>query len=535
MSASPTTRNNAAPSVAARDALVAGPAIRSPTRYFIGISPGLRLDIQLCILLLLLTAVMVLPGVLTLPMELWDESRNANNAMEITRHGNWMVPTFGYVPDHWNTKPPLLIWLMASLLRTGLDPLIAVRLPSVAATMGSVLLVYLTCRISIQDRLAGVLSGLMIFSSVLFLGDHVGRTGDYDALLSLLGLGFVLCVGCYIDAPADRSGAWIGGGAVLLFLAFMTKGVAAGLSIPGLIAYAVARGRLVAILRDWRLFVSVLGVIAGVAGWLLIRERLDPGYFAAVWNNDVSGRLLSISDGHAEGPLFYLKVLAVGFEPAILLSPTLLLTRRDPDPDRRRLCLLMTLTALSSLIALSCARTKIYWYVAPLVPLLAIAIGTATTSFLRRPGLEVSPWVVLRPIAVAMLLAFWCLNIHAPDGNSAFASDRVQYGAFLKELRGQYQIDGATIIDDGMPNESGLRHYNPIARFFVEDAGRRGDHIHMISSDEAPPKDVPIISCDPQIRDWLKSRSSFSLTYANSHCVIGRLLTSAAEPVTADR
>src|SRR4051794_15394679 len=210
---------------------------RIPARGLFASSPGSRLDIQCCALLLGLTAIMLLPGSLTLPMELWDESRNANSALEIAKHGGWMVPLFDGAPDHWNTKPPLLIWIMAALLRTGLDPMLAVRLPSVAAAMGSVLLVYLSCRIVIRDRLAGMLGGMLVICSTLFMGDHVGRMGDYDALLSLFCLGFVLCSGHYIDYASDRPALWIGAAGVLLFLAIMTKGIAACMTLPGLLAY----------------------------------------------------------------------------------------------------------------------------------------------------------------------------------------------------------------------------------------------------------------------------------------------------------
>src|SRR6516165_7241321 len=63
----------------------------------------------------------------SLPLQLWDESRNANNALEIARYGHWLVPTYKGVSDHWNTKPPLLIWQMAALMRLGLPPLLAIR------------------------------------------------------------------------------------------------------------------------------------------------------------------------------------------------------------------------------------------------------------------------------------------------------------------------------------------------------------------------------------------------------------------------
>jgi 4-amino-4-deoxy-L-arabinose transferase-like glycosyltransferase len=498
---------------------------RAPSRGIAMISSGRRLDILYCTLLVALTAIMVLPGSLTLPMELWDESRTANNAMEMAQHGGWMVPTFGGVPDHWNTKPPLLIWIMAALLRTGLDPMFAVRLPSVIATMGSVLLVYVTCRAAIHDRQAGLLAGLLLLCSVLFIGDHVGRTGDYDALLSFLCLGSVVCIGRYVDAATDRAGAWIAAGSGLLLLAFMTKGIAAGLALSGLLAYAIARGRFVAVLRDWRVWVSVLGVLAGATFWLVYRERLDPGYLAAMWNNDVSGRLMTVLDQHSEGPLFYLIVLATTFQPAILLLPTLLCMRRDLDPKRRQLCLLMLSTACFWLIALSCANTKIYWYVAPVIPLLAIAIAIATTTYLR--GHEQSSWIVLRPVILAMLIAFWYLNIRAPAPDSAYTNDQVQYGAFLNDIRGEIPLAGAVILDRGLPNDAGFQYYNPVARFYAEDAARRGVRIKVAAPGVRIATETAIISCDPVVRDWLKTQPSFLAGRSNTHCVLGRVSTNS--------
>ncbi len=500
---------------------------RGQALAMLAVSDESRLDIQYCALLLLLTAIMVLPGGLSLPMEVYDESRNANNAMEMASHGDWMAPTFGFVPDHWNTKPPFLIWIMAVLLRIGINPMLAIRLPSFAATMASVLLVYGVCRVVLKDRLAGVLGGLLTTSSLLFMGDHVGRTGDYDALLSLFSLGFVLCVGRHIDSQPDRSddrrAVWIGAGGILLFLAIMTKGIAVGMTIPGLFAYALMRGRLRAVLRDWRLWVAVAAVLAGVTGWLALREQLDPGYLAAAWYNDVSGRFLTALEKHDAGWWYYLKVLALTFQPAVLLLPTLLCMRRDRDPARRRLCLLMTLTATSWIIAISCAGTKSYWYVAPVVPLLAIALGVAITTFLRRGTQPLSSGIVIRPIIVTLCITFWYLNVNAPDANRAYGLDQVWYGPFLAKVQNETRLGSALIVDEGLPNDAGFQHYNPVARFFAEDAARRGGHVPVVAADAPIAKDATIITCDPRVRNSLKAHGSFVVTQSDAHCILGHL------------
>jgi hypothetical protein len=157
------------------------------------VSSEARRDILHRALLPVLTAIMVLPGSLTPPMELWDESRNANNAMEIAKHGGWTVPTFGHAPDHWNTRPPLLIWIVAALLRSGMEPMLAVRLAFDATTGFSVMpprLASLT-----GAAIGGV--GLLLLGYTLF-GWLTGRTVEgWTSLMLILGGTQLLLLGVF--------------------------------------------------------------------------------------------------------------------------------------------------------------------------------------------------------------------------------------------------------------------------------------------------------------------------------------------------
>ena len=503
----------------------------------------LFLDLLLASLLLALTALMLLPGALALPMELWDEARNANNAIEMAKQGEWLVTTYGYTPDHWNTKPPLLIWMIAELLRSGMDPMLAVRLPSIIATMGSVLLVYSSCRALLQDRLAGLIAGLLVVCSVLFMGDHVGRTGDYDALLCLLNLGFVLCAGLYVDGQTRRPGFWIAAAAAFLVLAILTKGVAGGLAVPGVMAYAIVRRRLVTVLADWRMWLSFAGAAVVTAGYFVLRERLDPGYLAAVWNYDVTGTMLTVLEKHQREPNYYVGILIRGFEPAMLLALTLVAMSWDPKPRRRRLCLLMGLAALSCLVVISLAQTKLFWYAAPAVPLAAVAVGISTTTWLQSerswPSL-----ILLRRATVGLMIilalgtTFWFLNLRRPPIHSLYWSpDQVWYGSFIAQFRESHPLDGAIILDGGVPNEAGFRRYSPVAKFFIEDAERQGVHLRLLATTEDLPANAFVLSCDPHMRQWVAIQKSFATIRSDAHCVFGRssrtAILSPTEPLTS--
>src|SRR4051812_16217127 len=77
-----------------------------------------------------------------LPIQLWDESRLAINALEMYKNKKWMVTYYNGAPDLWNTKPPFLIWLQViSLHIFGLNEF-AIRFPSALAGLFTCMLIY---------------------------------------------------------------------------------------------------------------------------------------------------------------------------------------------------------------------------------------------------------------------------------------------------------------------------------------------------------------------------------------------------------
>jgi hypothetical protein len=264
-----------------------------------------------------------------------------------------------------------------------------------------------------------------------------------------------------------------------------------------------------------------------VAGWFVLREWLHPGYLAAVWYYDIAGTMLTVQAEHPRGPAYYVSVLLRGFEPAILLSPTLLVMPWDPDPKRRRLCLLTGLAALSCVAVISFANTKYFWYAAPALPLAAVAVGVSTSTWLHGGGSQPKS-IALRhamvglPIALALAASFCFLNVYRPTAPSLYSrEDQTWYGSFMAQLRDSHALDGIIILDGGVPNDANLRHYSPIAKFFIEDAERHGDHMRLLTTVADLPANASVLSCDPHIRQWLASQESFATIRSDAHCVFG--------------
>src|SRR6056297_630762 len=120
-----------------------------------------------------------------LSIRLWDESRMANNAIEMYEHGDFIIKHFNGKPDNWSSKPPFTVWMQTlSFHLFGINEF-TFRLPSaLAGILTSLILLFFSFKI-IKSELHGILSLMVLISIVGYVGYHVTRTGDNDAILTL--------------------------------------------------------------------------------------------------------------------------------------------------------------------------------------------------------------------------------------------------------------------------------------------------------------------------------------------------------------
>lgn len=507
--------------------------VRSTTAAARSFCPGAKGDAACILLLVVLTACLLLPHLSAVPMIPWDEGRNANNALEMMRGGGWLVTSFNGVPDHWNCKPPLLIWMIAALLKIGAPPLYALRLPSFVATLATVVTLYGFCRWILMDRLAGMLSALLLLSSSMFLGVHVALTGDYDALLSLFTTCTVLASWIYLDGGDASRSRWVYAIALALLLGILTKGIAALMVGPGILAYAISRGRLWSTLRDQRVWVAGGIVLSGCVLYYGGRAVMDPGYLQAVWYNDIGGRYATALDHHSAGAFYYVGVLTRGFQPGVLFLPLVALPLIRSTGRSHDAVLLSVLVSAVLLIVLSGAGTKAYWYAAPVIPLFSLAIGISLPhgiALVRR--YRRTAWSPIHAdVAVqgAVLVAV-CAGLGAVLHENQFAlvaraqdpgNSQLWYATMLD--RNQPEARKIVIVDAGLPNNGGLTNYNPVAKFYRDYT--RAARLVGPGSEIGP--SAWVVTCDPEAKQWLASTHGFLAQSSNKWCALGR--TAAAD------
>ena len=125
----------------------------------------LNLDLLFLLILISLCFLFFFNGLGDYSVRKWDEARNGINALEMMRSGQLFVTTFNKV--------------------FGVSEL-ALRFPSALAATLTVGAMYLFAARILQSKLIGFLSGLIILSAFGFSDIHIGRSGDYDALLTFL-------------------------------------------------------------------------------------------------------------------------------------------------------------------------------------------------------------------------------------------------------------------------------------------------------------------------------------------------------------
>jgi len=491
-------------------------------------------------LLLLLAATIFLLRNSALPMQLWDESRNANSGLEMSQSGNLLVTYFHGAPEHWSTKPPLVIWFIALFLRIGLPPLLAVRLPSILAATGGVLLAFLFCRIWLHDRVAGMFAGLTMLSAPLFVGWHAGRTGDFDTEVALFTLIYTLAFWGYVEAQGRDPSRWLAVAGVAVILSALTKGVGGVLALPGLLLYAIVRGRLVKTLGDWRLWLTLLAIAFIVGGFYGLREHFDPGYLHTVWSNEFTGRYLAVNEQHQGGPFYYVGTLATRFEPGFMLLPLAAVPFFQPDRRRRSVALICLVTSGVLIAVLSSSETKVFWYIVPAVPLLALAAGIGlsdgliwlraregTLPTLLRPRFAYGALAMIFGMALVAVIYYYQVGVERKLANTYMGG---RYGPLLEQVRHARLTNRLVILDDGAPKEivgdkPEFAHYSPEAYFYAGVETSRGMTAQVVVPGTALATGTWVATCDPRSDEWLSHSYRVSvILQPNRWCKLERTL-----------
>ena len=186
-----------------------------------------------------------------------EETRRARVAIEMIETGDWVVPREQgrLFPD----RPPLGNWLIAlSMLATGSTGTLAVRLPTVLATLATALIVYAYSRTALS-RNGALASGLAYATMGQVL--QLGMLAETEATMTLFVGSSLLAWHLAYRRGMPAWQTWCLG-YVLAGLAALAKGP------QGPIYFVAATVSYLVLRREWRYLLSwshALGLLAGTA------------------------------------------------------------------------------------------------------------------------------------------------------------------------------------------------------------------------------------------------------------------------------
>jgi 4-amino-4-deoxy-L-arabinose transferase-like glycosyltransferase len=462
------------------------------------------------------------------PIVLWDESRLAVNAMEMSQRGFSLVTTYGFQPDLYNTKPPLLIWLMAGSVRLFGPYAWAIRLPSLVAALATLgLVLRMTWRLS-GSLLVMALAGATLVFSQGFFGNHAASSGDYDSLLTLLVTGYLFLLFRLLHQRRP-SGAAVMACGLIVAAACLTKGVAGLAPGAGVAVYVLLRGRWRRLFQTPWYLLAGLACVAIVAAYYLAREASSSGYLTAVMNNELSGRYVRGMNGHIRPFDYYLTMLCeqFAFGPAFAL-PILAAALPWRRTKSAAFVIYADIAIVAVLLVLSFGRTKIFWYLMPVYPILSVAFAVSIQRLVQLAGR--GPRWVTRPLVGAadvrhLLVGLAALGVLAYDAYDRVVltppvldNPQAHYGQMFAGLSHMGRRDIRT-VDAGVFNNDGLNDYSPQLRFYTLVWRARGLDIRPADPNfpDAPEGDQVLMSCDPN-RVGTVGALGVALM-ANSNCV----------------
>lgn len=476
-------------------------------------------------------------------VEIYDEARRAVSAAEMAGgEAHPLVPTYNGAPDHWGTKPSLLVACQAFWMKIFGVGELAVRLPSALATLLLCGLLIWWGRRDWGSALAGAMGAVVMLCCWEFMGNHGARTGDFDAMLTLFLTAQVVFFYRWVQDDQVRW-LWLAGAAVTL--AGLSKGIAGGFFLPGIGLWLLVtrRGRR-RLLRPELYGIISLG-IALVLGYYFLRNSIDPLYLEMVQKNELGGRFASTNEGHRH-PFWYYAQRLVQDKTLGYLLPLLLpaLLYYFGVAGKQQLvggaagaktgssspALLVSLTALVFMTVISVAATKLYWYKTPVLPLLGMLIGgflfqLASILADKLTG-GMGKVVIVGFLAALFLFPMAQITERSmrPRNYQETPDRKLGYRDFMRaeEVQPPY-----TVL---------VRDYHPNARFYVLQAQSRGEDVTLkrtkkllppLVYNATPPGGLEVgervIICHSETWDYLFKRFRMKEEFKRGKCKLVRL------------
>lgn len=296
----------------------------------------------------------------------WDEGIVAQVGREIWRGSlNWLYPTIGGMP--YLNKPPLVHWLIGLCFAVGGVSELTARLMPAMLTATSVPLLYAIARELFPKRTIAIFSAL-VYLTLMPVVRH-GRLAMLDGAVVCFLLAAIWCL---LRARRDLRYALAAG--IGFGLICLTKGVMLGLLL-GSIGFLFLVWDTPRLLTSGYLWGGLAIGTLPVAAWYFAQWLHYGQDFINTNLVSQSFRRISETVGNHKGPPWYylLEILESAWPWQLFWLQGLRLSWENRNFSGAKLVLVWSGVYL---LAISVMNTKLPWYILPIYPVFALAVGS---------------------------------------------------------------------------------------------------------------------------------------------------------------
>ncbi len=305
-----------------------------------------------------------------LPLRDWDEGTRALVAREIYRTGNWLYPTFQGEP--YLLKPPLMDWLIAFCYHFGGVTEFTTRLPGAFFSACSVPLLYLVARELFIESLPALFSA-GVYLTLLPVVRH-GRLAMLDGMV----VAFFLLLLVFLLKSRSNSYWAIGIGLCLGTITFIKGLLVIPLAVI-VVSFLFADKQLNLLKNRYLWLGLLLGNLPIVAWYMAQWQHYGTTFLQVHFQNQGLERISKAVEGHNQPAWFYLVELLKYSLPWLLFwFGGLHLAWQKRATSWGALTLIGTFGYLG---VISLMKTKLPWYIMPLYPFFALAVGAQLSEF----------------------------------------------------------------------------------------------------------------------------------------------------------
>jgi 4-amino-4-deoxy-L-arabinose transferase-like glycosyltransferase len=330
----------------------------------------------------------------SLPLRDWDEGYYGIVARDMFRTGNWLYPT--YLNEPFLLKPPLMMWLIAFSYTLGGISEFTTRFPGAFLTACGVPLLYLLGKEVFSRPLPAIFSASVYLTLLPVV--RLGRLAMLDGAINTFLILSLLCLLKSRQTKLWAVGFGIGLGAIALI-----KGVLV-LVLGAIALFFILLDKQIKLLANPYLWLGViLGFIPVFTWYLLQVEHYGQLFIQTHFYSQSFERLSTSVDGHGGDIWYYFIELIKYTIPWLLFLPgSMGFAWQQRFQTWGILVLVATVMYMGTI---SLMGTKLPWYIMPIYPFVAIAVGAYLDKLWQTRKQYYRIWVAFLVILAIAALA----------------------------------------------------------------------------------------------------------------------------------